>query len=87
MAFERDHIVLQARGHLDTRAGRHLLELARVAAQRLARPVHIDLAGVGSSTPGGAHLVTARELQRLPGMISLRTPLPKRPPRVSTPIN
>jgi hypothetical protein len=74
VAFERDRIVLQATGHLDARAGQHLRELACIAVERLARPVQIDLAGVRSSTPGGAKLVTARELQRLSGMISLRTP-------------
>ena len=74
VALERDRIVLHASGHLDIRASRHLLELARVAVERLARPVQIDLEGVCSSTPGGAKLVAPRELQRLSGMISVRTP-------------
>jgi hypothetical protein len=74
VALEHDRIVLQASGHLDVRAGRHLLELARVAVERLARPVQIDLDGVCSSTPGGASLVTPQKLQRLSGMISVRTP-------------
>ena len=75
VAMERDQVVLEASGHLDARAGKHLLELARIAVERLARPVQIDLDGVSSSTPGGARLVAPRELQRLPGMISVRTPL------------
>ncbi len=74
VALERGRIVLQASGHLDARASRHLLELARVAVERLARPVQIDLEGVRSSTPGGAKLVAPRELQRLSGMVSVRTP-------------
>jgi len=74
VVFEDGRLVLQPSGHLDTRASRHLLELARVAVERLARPVHIDLEGVRSSTPGGAKLVAPRELQRLSGMISVRTP-------------
>ena len=74
VALERDRIVLQASGHLDVRAGRHILEVARIAADRLACPVQIDLEGVRSSTPGGSQLLSARALQRLPGMISLRTP-------------
>ncbi|MDQ3943763.1 MAG: hypothetical protein M3357_01120, partial [Actinomycetota bacterium] len=60
MAMERDRIVLQASGHLDTRASRHILELARVAVERLARPVQIDLEGVRSSTPCAAKLVAPR---------------------------
>lgn len=72
VAVKQDTVILCASGHLDVDAGRHLLELARLAVERLARPVQIDLDGVRSSTPGGAKLVTARELRRLPGMISVR---------------
>ena len=72
VALEQDKVILEASGHLDVHAGRHLLELARLAVERLARPVQIDLDGVRSSTPGGAKLIAPRELQRLPGMISVR---------------
>lgn len=72
VALERDHVVLQVSGHLDARAGRHIVELARLVVERLERPVQIDLDGVRSSTPGGASLVAPRELQRLSGMVSVR---------------
>lgn len=72
VALENNKVVLCASGHLDVDAGRHILELARLAVERLARPVQIDLDGVRSSTPGGAKLIAPRELQRLPGMISVR---------------
>lgn len=72
VVMERDQVILEASGHLDARAGRHILELAQVAVERLARSVRIDLHGVRSSTPGGARLVAPKELQRLPGRISVR---------------
>lgn len=72
VALERDQVVLQVSGHLDARAGRHIVELARLVVERLERPVQIDLDGVRSSTPGGASLVAPRELQRLSGMVSVR---------------
>lgn len=63
-----DHgIVLEVEGDLDVRAGRHVLELARVAVESLRRTVRIDVAGVRSWTPGGAKLLSPRELQRVGG--------------------
>ena len=74
VGLEGDGVVLQASGHLDVRAVRHLLEVARIAVDRLARPVRIDLGGVRSSTPGGSSLLSPRELRRLSAMISVRSP-------------
>jgi len=69
-----DHgIVLAVEGDLDAPAGRHLLELARVAAHSLRRAVCIDIGGVSSCTPGVARLLSPRELQRLGGGRQIRT--------------
>jgi hypothetical protein len=85
VAAQHDTIVLGASGHLDAGAGRHLLELARIAINVFRRAVRIDLAAVHSCTPGGARLLAHPELARLPGAVAVHgLPVPgpaAKPPR------
>lgn len=73
VATEHDTITLRPTGHLDVPAGRHLLEMARLATGGLRAAVLIDLVGVRSTTPGLSRLFAPRELSRL-GMVSVRWP-------------
>lgn len=85
METSREAIVLRVRGHLDVPAGRHLPEMACLAVAGLRRAVLIDLGRIRSSTPGVSRLLAPKELDRLPGTVTVRGALNQTPSGAAEP--